>query len=61
MRNAIRESLKAAEGKATLTADSVNDGVVMQPTPDIYDEESADSIEDRAEAILALVKKQDEY
>ena len=33
VRNAILESLKKADGKARLTADSLNDGIVMNPSP----------------------------
>jgi type I restriction enzyme R subunit len=60
VRNVIRDALGAAGAKVGGGGDAPKAGVVQEP-PVIYGAQLSESLEERVERILALVKHQDEY
>jgi len=60
VRNAIRAALGVASAGAGGGTNAAHSSMVQEP-PVVYGGESSESLEDRVERILALVKHQDEY
>jgi type I restriction enzyme R subunit len=60
VRNAIRDTLDAAGAQAGSGRDATAAGVARE-LPAAYSTQSSESLEERVERILALVKNQDEY
>jgi type I restriction enzyme R subunit len=60
VRNAIRAVMEAAGTQAGGGDDIAQTSIVREPTP-VYAKESSESLEERVERIVGLVKNQDEY